>query len=338
MKIETAKFKNALNVVKPALASKEIIEQTTSFAFVDGKVVAYNDEICISHPLEDIELDGVIKAEELYKFLGKVKAKEFNVIVDEGEIVMKAGRAKVGFALTKELVLPLDEELSEKEEWQDLPSNFMQACRFATGTASTDMSDPKLTCIHITKDGRIEATDNFRMLIWDLGVEMPIGTTLIPATSIREVVKLDATEVAQGNGWVHFKNGNETTISCRVFEEVFVDTNKINTEIKGEVITFPKELTEVLGKAQIFSQEKKYDGSATLTFKGGRILVQSESDSAWFKENIPFDGDVEFVFSITPYLLQDILKETMKCTISDGMLRFNGNEWVYITSLRDFKK
>ena len=45
MKIETSKFKTALDVVKPALASKEIIEQTTSFAFINGTVVAYNDEI-----------------------------------------------------------------------------------------------------------------------------------------------------------------------------------------------------------------------------------------------------------------------------------------------------
>jgi len=288
--------------------------------------------------LESIELDGVIKAEELYKFLGKVKSKEFDVVVTDTEIVMKAGRSKVGFAMTKELLLPLDEEISQKEDWENLPANFLTACKFAASTASTDMSDPKITCVNIKADGTIEATDNYRLIIWKLDEEMPIETVLIPAVSIKEVVRLQPTQVAQGTGWIHFKNTEGTVISCRVFDEGFVNVGNINTSIKGKQITFPKEIVEVLSKAQIFSQEKKQDGSVTLTFKGRRILVQSESESAWFKENLPFDEDVEFVFSITPYLLKDILNETMQCTVSKGMLRFEGEQWVYITSLRDYKE
>ena len=66
----------ALEIVKPGLASKEIIQQTTSFAFIEGRVVTFNDEISISHPVPDLDIQGAVQADELYKFLKKTKADE----------------------------------------------------------------------------------------------------------------------------------------------------------------------------------------------------------------------------------------------------------------------
>jgi DNA polymerase III sliding clamp (beta) subunit (PCNA family) len=335
MKIETSKFKKALDIVKPALAGKEIIEQTTSFAFIEGNVVTYNDEICITQPLEGVAIDGVIKAEELYKFLTKVKEKEFDINVTDSEVVMKAGRAKVGFALNKEILLPLGEEISEKGDWKDLPSTFLQACKFAVASASTDMSDPKLTCIHIVKTGVIEATNNYRLVIWTLGTAIPIPTTLIPATSIREVIKIQPTKVSKGNGWVHFKNESGTVISCRVFDEKFVNTSAIMKDIgKVKKMVFPDGLLQILEKAEVFTQEQKTDGSVTIEIKDGKLTVKSESTTAWFKEALPYDGEEQFAFSITPYLLKDILKQTNECSYNKNVLKFEGEQWLYVTGLR----
>jgi hypothetical protein len=339
MKIETDVFKNALNTAKPALANKEIIEQTTSFSFIDGNVVTYNDEICITTPLPGIEINGVIKAEELYKFINKVKEKEFDINITENEIVMKAGRAKVGFALNSNILLPLSETLQGvSKKWKPLHEKFLQACKFASASASTDMSDQKLTCVHITSEGVIEASNNYRMVIWDLQTSLPIKTTLIPATSIREVVRLQPTKVREGDGWIHFMNGQGTTISCRTFDEVFVDTKAIMKTIgKTKKITFPEGILPILEKAEIFSQDQKTDGSVTLDFKDGKLTVKSESATAWFKETIAFDGDDEFSFSITPYLLKDILKETNVCSINKNVLKFEA-QFIYITSLRTYSE
>jgi hypothetical protein len=55
---------HALEVVKPGLGRQEQIQQTTSFAFITGRVVTYNDELSISHPLANCEIEGAIKPEE----------------------------------------------------------------------------------------------------------------------------------------------------------------------------------------------------------------------------------------------------------------------------------
>ena len=338
MKIETEVFKNALNVAKPALASKEIIEQTTSFAFIDGNVVTYNDEICIVVPIKKVELEGVIKAEELYKFLGKIKDKEFDIQVTDTEVIMKAGRSKVGFALNKEILLPLEDVQIKDVEWKTLPEEFLKACKFAANSASIDMSDPKLTCVHITKEGIVEACNNHRLVVWNLKKKLPIETTLIPATAIREAILIFPTKIATGKGWVHFMNAEGTTISCRTFDDVYVDTAGLLKGLeKTKKITFPTGLIPVLEKAEIFSQEQKTDGSVSLTFKDGKLLIKSESTTAWFKETIGYDGDDEFSFSITPYLLKDILKESSVCSINKSILKFEG-QFTYVTSLRAYNE
>lgn len=341
MKIKTVEFKKALEIVKPGLgnSNKEIVEQAASFAFVGGKVVSYNDEICISTQLPDVSIEGVVKAEELFKFIGKVKTAEFEMLTEENEIVLKSGHARVGFALNKEILLPLDEEVSKVGKWKKLPENFLEACKLAASSASTDMTDPKLTCVHIRNEGIVEASNNYRLVQYDLKITLPIPTTLIPATSIREVCKVKPTHVAEGEGWVHFKDGNGTVISCRTFEEEYVNTDNIIKNIgQTKKIEFPDGLLPIIEKAEIFAKEQQSDGAVTLEFASGKILVKSESLTAWFKESLAYSGDDQFSFSITPYLLKDILKQTNKCRINKSILKFVGTSWVYITTLLSYKK
>ena len=65
--IKRAELKEALETVKPGLASKEIIEQSTSFAFMGDKVVTYNNKISMSHPVKGLDITGAVKADEMYQ-------------------------------------------------------------------------------------------------------------------------------------------------------------------------------------------------------------------------------------------------------------------------------
>lgn len=340
MEIKKEELRNALSIVKPGLASKEIIEQTTSFVFVKDILVTYNDEICITHPI-NLGITGAIKADEMYNFLSKVKTDTINVEITKSEIVMKAGRAKVGFSLKSEILLPINEEMAEKEDWKNLPKNFIKASKFAAACASDNMSNAKLTCVNYDKGtGKVSATDNYRVVQWDLRKKLPFKTTLIPATSVREVIKIKPKFVAQGNGWVHFKNEEGTTISCRVFNEKFVDIEAIiNVEMEeGLLFTFPDKFTEILERAEIFtkSQAKDNEESIDVIMDGKLLKVECASLTAWFKESIPVKGykGQEFSFKITPYLLKDILKETNVCMVHEHLLKFESGDWTYLSTLR----
>ena len=333
MEIKVSEFKKALEIVKPGLASTTTtIEQVTSFAFTKKNVITYNDEICIYHPLADLKLQGAIEAELLYKFLLKIKSEQISLEINESNVTMKSGRIKAEFNLDPTIKLPLDDEkLTDKGKWKELPKNFIEAITMAKACTSKDMIKVKLTCVHINKKGIVESSDGYRIFRYKLGEKLPINSVLIPASSITSVIRINPTKVADGNGWIHFKNEEGTVISCRILNEEFVPVSEHLKDGKNGVdVEFPKELVATLDTAEIFAEN--YLVKITITKK--KLIVTSQSQMASFKEELDLPTKVEpFAFQITPYLLKDILKQISSCTIYSNRLIFKNERWVYMTEL-----
>jgi DNA polymerase III sliding clamp (beta) subunit (PCNA family) len=339
MQINKADLVKALEIVKPGLASKEIIEQSTSFAFMGNKIVTYNDEISISHPVEGLDLTGAIKAEELYNLLHKLKKEEIELDIDEKETVelrIVCGKAKAGLTLQQEIKLPIG-DIGTVGKFKSIPDGFLKGMELSMGCASRDMSKPVLTCVHVNQEGFIEASDGYRISKSMIGVKFPVKTFLIPSTSVVNVIRMNPIKIAEGDGWIHFKSEAGTILSCRIFEDdKFPDTTPF-LKVKGTEITLPASTQDVLDKAMVFcKRDHMLDESVDITLGNKRLKVESKSDAGWFEEevNIKYTGD-PVLFSITPYLLKDILKETLICTICQDRLKFSGDNWVYITVLKN---
>ena len=162
MKVETQKLTEALEIVKPGLAKKDIIEQTTSFAFLKGRVITYNDEFSLSHPLNGIDFEGAVLADNLYKLLKRIKNEEIDVTIQKSNILFKAGKIKAGLVMQSEVKLPL-EEIESPKSWVPVPDKFTKFLSLSVTSCSKDMSRPILTAIHINEEGYIEASDSFRI-------------------------------------------------------------------------------------------------------------------------------------------------------------------------------
>jgi DNA polymerase III sliding clamp (beta) subunit (PCNA family) len=333
MKVDKKQLKGALEIVKPGLANKETIEQTTSFAFLGDRVVTYNDEISISHPIAGLELTGAVQAEEMYQLLNKVKTDEIELTITDTEIQITSGRTTAGLAL-KLVKLPLEEVEGEKN-WKALPKDFIHFAKFAMDSCSTDMSTPKLTCICAHSNGCIEGSDGYRIAKCQLKEEMPVKTFLVPSSFIPVLANLQPTKIAEGEGWIHFKTELNTEISCRIYDEEYPDTSSM-TKVKGHTVLLPHSTSEVLDRAMVFSKRSHFlDEVVLIVIEKNRIKVSSESKAGWFKEeiNIHYDGP-QIAFKITPTLLKDILEETQACIYNDKALKFEGEGWVYVMALR----
>lgn len=340
MKIVKDDLKTALEIVKPGLANRDLIEQSTSFAFVNGKVVTYNDEISISHPVEFLNLTGAISAENLYKFLGKVSQKEIDLEINDAEVVLSAGRAKANFTLQSEIKLPLEEQLGEKGKWAKLPEGFIDACRFVMTSSGTNMSQPLLTCVHINKDGFVEASDGYRITRYTLSTELSIPTLLIPAASVVEMVKLAPTRIALGQGWAHFRCQGGTIISCRLFAEDKYPTMDQHLQVSGTRVILPEGLDETLARAMVFSKrERMLEEEIHITVDEEGLTMEATSDTGRFIETLEMEkhDDKKISFVITPYLLKDILKETRACEVTNNRIKFAGSNWVYVGILKALK-
>lgn len=338
MEIKKTTLIDALEIVKPGVANKELIEQANSFAFLNGRVATYNDEISISHPIEDLPLTGAINADNLYNFVNKISGGTISLEIVNNEIIVTSGRSKAGFALYSEVTLPLM-NIDEIKHWKELPEHFLKHMKFAAAAASTDVSQMLLTCVHIDAKGFIEASDGNRIVQCTLPSELSFSNFLLPSRAALQVIRLAPTSISRDKGWVHFKNEDNTVISCRVLEEKYPNI-KAHLKIKGKEITFPQSTQEVLERASVFSKrDYVLDESVIITIADKRLTVKSASSTGWFEEKLNINyTDTPISFAITPYLLRDILSETFHCIISESRIRFEGSDWLYIAALGEQEK
>lgn len=339
MKVERAQLQRALAVVKPGLANKELLEQTTSFAFLGGKVVTYNDEISISHPVDGIDFDGAIKAEELYELLTRITNKDITITPTEGELLIQSGKMKAGLKMETEIKLPL-REVKDLKKIPD-PENFAKFLSMAMKTCSNDLTQPRLACVNVRRDGIICASDGYR-LIHCSGVKFPVEDFLLPATSAADVLKLYPNQVGLEKGWVHFGNEDGATISCRRLDDTYIPYEKIQMVLKmsnKDTIEFPERIEERLDRVRQFAKRDFiFDELVQVRMEGGKIFLRAEAEGtkSWIEEKDTIDTQETVDFSLMPSMLSEILKLTRSFVLdkSGTKMKFQGDDWEYVIMLR----
>lgn len=336
MEIKTTNLRKALSIVKPGLANKEYIEQTTSFAFIEGKVVTYNDELCIMHPIEGLELSGAIQAEALYALLGKIKEDTIKLDIEGNSLSLRAGKVKAEFFFEHTIKLPLDQDVATVGKWHKIPDNLLRFIKLATGSCAKSMSFGELTGVHVTKEGIIESGDTYRYTRCNTS-KLAVEGFVIPANCAEEIVKIEPalTEMSEGDGWIHFRNERGTQISSRVYADDFPDISRFFI-MEGGAFTFPTEAADMIERAEIFAkQDHIADERIKIELSKGRMIMTAESDQGKFEEKLRVDYEGEpRTFDMIPYVLKDALihKDT-KCYIGDNRVKFIGENWVYVGAL-----
>ena len=327
----------ALEIVKPGLAAKEMIEQSTCFAFMEDRVVTYNDEISISHPVKNLAIKGAVKAQELYQFLNKIKKDEIDLVITDNEIQIKVGKEMVGLTLEEEIKLPL-EEVDVSGKWKELPKQFKEAMNLTSLTCSSDMSMPVLTCINVgsTEKNKVSSCDNHRLTHFTMGEDIPVRSFLLPAASAKELNKYDLTHISKSTkGWVHFKTKEETIISCRIYEDNYPDISMLSQIENGKKIKFPKSLGEILERANIFAKVEN-SSLIDISITDDKLKIMAKGDgSGWFKTevNMQYSGD-PFSFQINAMFLKEICDKVQTCIISENKMKFQGDNWEHVLCLQ----
>src|SRR5690625_1182784 len=96
MKIKKSVLLDALEIVRPGLSNDEVVEQSTSFAFIGDKVITYNDDISVSHPISNLGFEGAVRSQEIYEFLKKSRSETVHIEVTENEVKLKCGKSVAG--------------------------------------------------------------------------------------------------------------------------------------------------------------------------------------------------------------------------------------------------
>lgn len=337
MKTDRLELLTILESVKDGIAGKQVMEQTQCFAFQNGEVATYNDEISMSAslPEELEELEGAVVADELLKVLHKTKEDIVQVSAEDGELILSAGKFSAGVPLEEDVQLPLEEtEFPDDDEWEELPEGFVEALSMTRLSAASGASRPALTCVLLEGEYAV-ATDGMRLTRVTMGGANFEEPVLVPVFAVPSILSIDPVEYAVSENWIHFAGSEDVFLACRIIAEQFPGIDKAVAVNDAVEVTFPEGLEDALDRAAVFAQgDFEQDRLITISLEGDKLLIESRGDHGWSKETskVLYDGkDMEF--TIHPDLLQDLLKLDNSVMMNEDKLKFESEDVEHVVTL-----
>jgi hypothetical protein len=327
MKIDRKSLLASLEAVTPGLAAKEIIEQSTSFAFRDGRVFAYNDEVLCSGPCP-LHIGGVVEAGPLLALLCKLPDEEVDVEVADGELVMRGKKRRAGMTMAADILMPI-EGVEDPDAWHDVPEDFVKAVEVARQCTSGDETQFALVCVHLCEKW-IEGCDNYQLARWPMELDLP-GSVLVRQSSLKSLKGMGRVKMCVTGSWLHFRNKDDVRLSCRRYEEEYPELEHV-LDVKGERVCLPEGIGEVVERAEIFSGESVDISEVGVDLRPGGLRLRGTGPAGWYEEmkKIEYDGP-RMSFKIRPDLLLEIAKRAKECTVSQERILVDGGGFTYVS-------
>jgi hypothetical protein len=334
MLINRTELLSKLETASPGLATtRETVEQSSCFVFRKGGLITYNGDLAcrIKCPME---FEGAVVADKLVELLRKLNEDDVEITAKGKELVVTGIGRRAGIRFEADITLPID-AVERPAEWQEIDSQFAEAVDICVQcTTKDDTQGFYRACVHIHPK-YIEACDNLQMARYPVvtGLAAPV---LLRRESVKHIVTLGITHIAETQSWVHFRAGNGLILSCRKYIEVdFPNLNEV-IKVRGTPATLPAGLPEAAEKAQIFSGDNADVDHVTIELRAGKLRITGRSAGGWFQEqkSIKYEGD-PLVFTIAPKMLIELTKRHNECEIAPGRLRVHGGRYTYLTCLGD---
>ena len=345
MKVNREKLREVLAKVQPGLAGKtEVIEQSQSFVFTDGRVMTFNDEIAVSAPLAS-GITGAVKGDELLKLLNKVTDEVLELEAGEEELLFKGKKLRAGIRMETEITLPLEEiKPPPSEEFITLPETFSEGLRFCMFSASTDRDKQVLCCLKV--EGQyILSCDNFRLTRYDMGKKGADAfqeSALIPARAAQQLIGYKPTSYGRSPGWLHFQTEGGVIFSCRTIGDDYPKVEKLLV-VEGDTLELPPDMKDILNRAEIFAKgEMTADSRIEIAIEDDKMMITGRGDYGWLKEKARVKhGKGSAKFEVHPQFLTDILDLLHTVTIGGTetpRLKMEGENFIHVASLIATKK
>lgn len=325
-------LKRTLELVKPGLARKELLEQSTSIIFRKNHIFTFNDEVAVVAPL-DTGITGAVPSDPLYAFLGKLgEGADINIESQENEFKFSSGRNRAGIRRDEEIKLPLDEEIPEPEEWEELPEKFLEALRRILFSCSGSGHRPILTCIHITEDW-MESCDGYRMTRAKIQWRSEDNLCIV-GKNLEKLSQYSPSHFGFSPNWIQFKNKDGVRYAVRIVDGEYPDLDKF-TEVEGEEVEFPPEMENALDWAAIIVDSSiKFTQKIDVSIGKGQCTVKGEGPEGWAEQSVrmKYSGK-PIIFQAHPQMLKEMVKLARKITIGDKSVKIEAEDFVHIVSL-----
>lgn len=330
MRIGRESLLSSLELLRPGLSPKDVVEQSASFAFRDGQAMTFNGEIACSIK-SPLKITGSVAAQPLLDLLHKLVETDVEVVADSKRLKIIGKRKQAGIRLEKDVTLPI-ESVETPTAWHKLPEDFCEGVEAVQGCAGKDESMFALTCVNIHPKW-VEAFDNIRAARYRVktGVSEPVT---VQRDAIKHITALGMTHICETPTWIHFRNQEKLVFSCRKFIVEYPSLTEI-LNVSGEKIALPRGLSDAADRADIFSRENADSNSVAVELVSGKLKVKGSGSLGWYSESkkIKYAGP-QLTFLISPKMLSEIVQRHSVCELANNCLKVSGGKFSFVTLLR----
>jgi len=317
MEIQKTELQKAINSLKPGLAKKEIIEQSSYIIFDKDKLRTYNDEISITIPFKS-DIKGAVIAEDLIKYLNSIKINNLDITIDNGYIRFNSKKSKAGIVFVPEIKISFD-EIQINKNWEFLPKDFISAVKSSLSSVSVDFTRQVLTYIHCT-DRFAESSDRKRLTRFTYNEPSKKAFDfLLPGKAAVVVTKYNPNKFMICNSWIHFKNKDGLIFSCRTTGLTFPNTEPILKCEKKKGFKLQLDISDIIKEVSIFAKDD-YGATTTImvhVFKNTlKLRAENKKGFAEHFKTLKYKGD-EIKFFINPDFFESLCSKGSNVYIDD---------------------
>lgn len=336
MQIKSNDLIAALTAVKPGLAKKAIVEQATHFVFTQNEILTYNDRICISYPFKT-DFQCSVPADEFHKILVNLNQENVDLELKQDKLMIKCGKTKAGLATaTGGEILDIVKSLNlekMRETPLPLPKDFLEGVALCMFSASKDQTNQILTCLFI-EDKYIASTDDFRISEYVMESDIDCST-LIPSSSIAELIKFDVCRYNKDGAWIYFFTDSGVCFCSRVTLGKFPLYEDFFGGFDQKEIRLPADLKQtVLTSAILTEGETDTDKEVEIEIDKKKLRCKGQNRIGWVETELDIETEHTIKFAINPSFFIKILGHTQSMYFGGNKALFKSKNFRHIIALK----
>ena len=331
------KLVRALELLQPVLTNGGLLDIAGLIVIGDNQIVAIGEDMMAKVKFPIRLKRCVLPGKEFIDIISKLSTDDITITKAKNSkqeaIIVKGGKTVAEFnVIDLAQGYPFPEVNIPDENWVDLPSDFGKALEFCSFSMSNDPAIGILQSVH-TDGFTMYSCDDYRGTAYKMDSKLPsitIPKKVIGFLSKNHVAKVCVTESSN----IFYKDKQETIFSHRIIDEEYPDITSF-FDIKGTAIEMPKEISDMLSRADILADDA-VDGKSTIriSIRDGEIVIIGESVKGKVTDPVKTDyKGIDMDFYVPPQHLSRILKETNKVIIGESQLLFTEAKFQHVISL-----
>jgi hypothetical protein len=343
MQIKRKVFLSLLEQVMPVISAKSLAEHQ-KLNFYRNRLQATNGNVWIDIET-GFELNIQVQAEPLYLLIKKLRAKDINLEIKEGVLLVSAKNVEGEYSIKEPVFeeVPAIEGSVGVEEVKD----FIDALKFCSLGASKDETHGVLCGVAI-KDNLVWGCDRFRILNWHLAKSTGLDCCLPAKLAVLlDRFKDEVKAITFGEGCLGVDIGDSNTIWASVIQGEYEDLSRFFPETEAETIKLSEDFPEILDRhlgnqKDVANDEKEINftvgqesiGIASHKYVAAEGFVERKLEDALGLEEARAGNIIEF--GVNPVLLKDIigLSLSFKYFQEDGIVLFETDKFKYVILAR----